>query len=100
MKQIDAMSNNIAHIKQSIADKEGYLALAHIRIEHRCQRPETELTQDLVEANLVKEVHELRNIVANLQQTLYEVRNSCFVSQNYIMIQILTFLFSLSLSIF
>ncbi|XP_020284852.1 tektin-1 isoform X2 [Pseudomyrmex gracilis] len=76
VKQIDAMSNNIARIKKSIADKEGYLALAYIRIDHRCQRPETELTQDLVEANLVKEIHELRNIVANLQQTLYEAEAS------------------------
>lgn len=73
MKQVAAMSSNIAHIKKSIADKEGYIALAYTRLENRCQRPEMELTQDLVEANLVKEVHELRNIVANLQQMFCEV---------------------------
>lgn len=49
------------------------MALAHTRLGHRCQRPGMELTQDLVEANLVKEVHELRNVAANLQQMLCEV---------------------------
>ncbi|XP_067217319.1 tektin-1 [Linepithema humile] len=72
VKQITAMSSNITLIKKSIADKEGYMALAHTRLEYRCQRPETEATQDPVEANLVKEIRELRNIVANLQQTLCE----------------------------
>lgn len=67
------MSTNIARIKKSIADKEGYIALAHTRLGHRCQRPRMELAQDLVEANLVKEIHELRNVVANLQQMLCEV---------------------------
>jgi len=76
VKQITAMSNNIVLIKKSIADKEGYMSLAHTRLGFRCQRPGMELTQDLVEANLIKEIHELRNIVANLQQTLCEVRNS------------------------
>lgn len=73
IKQINAMSSNIARIKKSIVDKEGYMALAHTRLGHRCQRPGMELTQDLVEANLVKEIHELRNVVANLQQMLCEV---------------------------
>ncbi|XP_011633588.1 tektin-1 [Pogonomyrmex barbatus] len=76
MKQVTTMSNNIIHIKKSIADKEGYMALAHTRLGHRCQRPEMELTQDLVEVNLVKEIHELRNVVANLQQMLYEAEAS------------------------
>jgi len=67
------MSSNITHIKKSIGDKEGYMALAHTRLGHRCQRSGIELTQDLVEANLVKEIHELRNVAANLQQMLYEV---------------------------
>lgn len=70
------MLSNITLIKKSIADKEGYMALAHTRQGYRCQRPGTELTQDLVEANLIKEIHELRNIVANLQQTLREVCSS------------------------
>ncbi|XP_028049591.2 tektin-1 [Monomorium pharaonis] len=76
IKQVTAMSSNIMHIKKSIADKEGYMALAHTRLDHRCQRPGIELTQDLVEANLVKEIHELRNIAANLQRMLCEAEAS------------------------
>lgn len=55
------------------------MSLAHTRLGHRYQRPGIELTQDLVEANLVKEIHELRNVAANLQRMLCEVcdiRNS------------------------
>ncbi|XP_039303275.1 tektin-1 isoform X1 [Solenopsis invicta] len=76
IKQVTAMSNKITHIKKSIADKEGYMALAYTRLGHRYQRPGIELTQDLVEANLVKEIHELRNVAANLQQMFCEVRDN------------------------
>ncbi|XP_018405362.1 PREDICTED: tektin-1 [Cyphomyrmex costatus] len=76
IKQVTAMLNNITHIKKSIAEKEGYMALAHTRLGHRCQRPGIEHTQDLVEVNLVKEIHELRNVVANLQRMLYEAEAS------------------------
>lgn len=76
------MSSNITHIKKSIADKEGYMALAHTRLGHRHQRPGTELAQDLVEANLVKEIHELRNVAANLQRMLCEVTSASRFIQN------------------
>ncbi|XP_011869926.1 PREDICTED: tektin-1 [Vollenhovia emeryi] len=76
IKQIAAMLSNITHMKKSIADKDGYMALAHTRLNNRCQRPGIELTQDLVEANLVKEIHELRNVAANLQRMLYEAEAS------------------------
>ncbi|KYN28924.1 Tektin-1 [Trachymyrmex cornetzi] len=76
IKQVTAMSSNITHIKKSIAEKEGYMALAYTRLEHRCQRPGIEHTQDLVEVNLVKEIHELRNVVANLQRMLCEAEAS------------------------
>ena len=78
------MSSNITYIKKSIAEKEGYIALAHTRLGHRCQRPGIEHTQDLVEANLVKEIHELRNVVANLQRMLCEVCDTPFIqNSNY-----------------
>lgn len=67
------MSSNITHLKKSIAEKEGFMALAHTRLGRRCQRPGIEHIQDLVQVNLVKEIHELRNVVANLQRMLYEV---------------------------
>ncbi|KAL0112530.1 hypothetical protein PUN28_012091 [Cardiocondyla obscurior] len=76
IKQVAAMSNNIANLKKTIADKEGYMALAYARLNYRCQRPGMECTQDFVEANLVKEIHELRNVAANLQRTLCEAEGS------------------------
>lgn len=72
------MSSNITQIKNSIADKEGYMALVNARLGSRCQRPETEVTRDLTEANLVKEVYVLREIVATLQQMLCEVCMSIY----------------------
>lgn len=73
MRQANEMSQNITRIEKSIAEKEKYLALAHTRLGNRCQRPGLELTRDLVETNLVKEVHDLREIVSELQATLFEV---------------------------
>lgn len=73
MRQANEMTMNITRLEKSIAEKEGYMALAHTRLGNRCQRPGLELTRDLVETNLVKEVYELRDIVAKLQQTLCEV---------------------------
>lgn len=75
MRQASEMTQNITQIEKSIAEKEGYMALAHTRLGNRCQRPGLELTRDLVETYLVKEVHELREIVKELQQTLCEVDN-------------------------
>lgn len=56
-----------------MAEKEGFMALAHTRLGNRAQRPGMELCRDLVETSLVNEVRELRGNVAMLQQTLAEV---------------------------
>lgn len=74
MRQASDMAQNIESIKQSIMQKECYLALAHTRLGNRCQRPGLELTRDLVEIQLVKEVHDLREVVTNLQETMFDVR--------------------------
>ncbi|XP_014610058.1 PREDICTED: tektin-1 [Polistes canadensis] len=76
MRQASEMTRNITQIEKSIAEKEGYMALAHTRLGNRCQRPGLELTRDLVETYLVKEVHDLREIVKELQQTLCEAQAS------------------------
>ncbi|KOC67219.1 Tektin-1 [Habropoda laboriosa] len=76
MRQAADMKQNITRIEQSIADKECYLALAHTRLGNRCQRPGLELTRDLVETNLVKEVHDLREVVSKLQATMFEAQAS------------------------
>lgn len=67
------MTRNITKLKKAIAEKEGYMALAHTRLGNRAQRPGIELCRDLVETNLVNEVRELRENVAKLQQMLAEV---------------------------
>lgn len=76
MRQVNDMSRNITKLKRAIAEKEGYMALAHTRLGNRAQRPGIELCKDLVEINLVNEVRELRENVAKLQQMLAEVNNA------------------------
>ncbi|XP_012274923.1 tektin-1 [Orussus abietinus] len=76
MRQVNEMTSNINRLQKSIADKEGYMALAHTRLGNRCQRPGLELTRDLVETSLVKEVYDLRQIVCKLQQALCEAQAS------------------------
>lgn len=76
MRQANEMTRNITKIEKSIAEKEGYMALANTRLGNRCQRHGLELTKDLVETYLVKEVHDLRTIVSKLQQTLCEAQAS------------------------
>ncbi|XP_003703991.1 tektin C [Megachile rotundata] len=76
MRQANEMTQNITRIEKSIAEKERYLALAHTRLGNRCQRPGLELTRDLVEINLVKEVYDLREVVSKLQATLFEAQAS------------------------
>ncbi|XP_024220709.1 tektin-1 [Bombus impatiens] len=76
MRQAAEMKDNITRIEKSIAEKESFLALAHTRLGNRCQRPGLELTRDLVEINLVKEVYDLREIVSKLQATIFESQAS------------------------
>ncbi|XP_060812040.1 tektin-1 [Bombus pascuorum] len=76
MRQAAEMKDNITRIEKSIAEKESFLALAHTRLGNRCQRPGLELTRDLVEINLVKEVYDLREIVSELQATIFESQAS------------------------
>lgn len=70
------MTQNITNLEKNIAEKEGFLALAHTRLGNRCHRPNLELTRDQVGRQLELEVSNLREVVAKLQQTLYEVSSS------------------------
>lgn len=69
------MTQNITRLEKNIAEKEGFLALAHTRLGNRCHRPNLELTRDKVENKLTQEVYGLRQTVAKLQQTLNEVES-------------------------
>lgn len=73
VRQANEMTRNITQLEKAIAEKEGFMALAHTRLGNRAQRPGMELCRDLVETTLVNEVRELRSNVATLQQTLAEV---------------------------
>lgn len=70
------MTRNITRLEKAIAEKEGFMALAHTRLGNRAQRPGVELCRDLVETNLVNEVRELRENVATLQHMLAEAQAS------------------------
>lgn len=71
------MTRNLTKLEKSIAEKEGFMALAHTRLGNRAQRPGMELCKDLVEINLSNEVRELRENVAVLQHMMAEVSINC-----------------------
>jgi uncharacterized protein YcaQ len=80
------MSKKITELEKAIAEKEGFIALTHTRLGNRCQRPNFERCYDLVEKSLINEVSDLRKVVAQLQQTLFEVSNLIFYLNIYLQI--------------
>ncbi|XP_043281707.1 tektin-1 [Venturia canescens] len=76
VRQVDELKLNIIKIEKTIAEKESFLALAHTRLGNRCQRPGLELTHDLVEINLMREVQTLREMVVRLQRSFLEAQAS------------------------
>ncbi|XP_033213795.1 tektin-1 [Belonocnema kinseyi] len=75
MRQANEMSRNVTSIQKALAEKEGFMALAHTRLGNRSQRPGLEFTSDRVETSLTRELVELREIVAQLQQKLFEAQD-------------------------
>lgn len=73
VRQANEMTRKIIEIKKSFGLKENFLALAHTRLGNRAQRSGMELCRDLVEANLVNEVAELRKNRDLLQLMISEV---------------------------
>lgn len=69
------MTRNITRLETSLAEKEGFLALAHTRLGNRAQRPGLELCKDIVEVKLTAEVHALNGNIVSLQQMMAEVIN-------------------------
>ncbi|CAH1374645.1 hypothetical protein MTP99_015972 [Tenebrio molitor] len=76
VRQANEMTRNITRLEKAIAEKEGFMALAHTRLGNRAQRPGIELCKDLVEISLVNEVAELRENVAQLQHMMAEAQAS------------------------
>ncbi|XP_029638303.2 tektin-1-like [Octopus sinensis] len=71
-QQILELEENISRLLIAIADKEQPLKLAETRLEKRDFRPNVELCRDQVQYRLIKEVHELRLSIKELQNCLYE----------------------------
>lgn len=67
------MTRTITDLEKCLAEKEGFVALAHTRLGNRAQRPGMELCKDLVEVALTSEVAELRRNCASMQHMLAEV---------------------------
>lgn len=44
-RQINEMTRNITELEKAIAEKEGYMALAHTRLGKRAHRPQVELVR-------------------------------------------------------
>ncbi|XP_022205850.2 tektin-1 [Nilaparvata lugens] len=76
VRQAHAMMGNITQLEKAIADKEGFMALAHTRLGNRCQRPGIELCSDDVESKLMEEVSDITKLLKNLQQMLAESQAS------------------------
>lgn len=73
MRRVDEMTQNVALMEKSISDKEAFIALSHTRSKNRGQRPFSEATFDLVEANLYQELTGIRKVIDELKNSLQEV---------------------------
>ncbi|XP_053616424.1 tektin-1 [Plodia interpunctella] len=70
------MQNNILELKKALAQKEGNVGLAHIRLGRRAQRVGAELVRDPPGQALYYESEMLRHSVEQLQQMLQEATSS------------------------
>ncbi|CAH0555798.1 unnamed protein product [Brassicogethes aeneus] len=76
VRQANEMTRTITRLEISIAEKEGFMALAHTRLGNRCQRAGVELCKDMVELSLSNEVSELRGNLSRLQHMIAEAQAS------------------------
>lgn len=71
--QVNEVTRNITRLEKELSDKEGYLALAQMRLANRAQRPGVEMCRDAVQDTLVKELNALRETCVKLSRMLDEV---------------------------
>uniref|UniRef100_A0A1B6M9P2 Tektin n=1 Tax=Graphocephala atropunctata TaxID=36148 RepID=A0A1B6M9P2_9HEMI len=76
VRQSNEMVREITRLEKAIADKEGFMALAHTRLGNRAQRRGVELCRDEVEIKLINEIEDIREAVTKLQQMLAEAQAS------------------------
>ncbi|XP_066146071.1 tektin-1 [Euwallacea fornicatus] len=72
VRQSNEITRTVSNLEKSLAEKEGFVKLAHTRLGNRVHRPEMELCKDVVEIALVNEVAELRKNGAIMQRMLAE----------------------------
>ncbi|XP_014261958.1 tektin-1 [Cimex lectularius] len=76
VRQVNEMTMKLTSLKKALAEKEGFMALAHTRLGNRCQRVNFELCRDEAETYLVNEVHQLKDNVGKLQMMIEETQAS------------------------
>lgn len=72
--QVNELTRTVTKLEKEIAEKEGYVALAQVRMANRAHRPGIELCKDNVYNSLKKELASLRETVAKLDQMLVQSR--------------------------
>ena len=70
MEEISAMEENIARLKQAIAEKEAPMKVSQTRLENRTFRPNVELCRDRVQYRLIEEVVEISTNIERLKEQL------------------------------
>ncbi|CAH2235501.1 jg27829 [Pararge aegeria aegeria] len=75
-QKIVDMQNNIVELQKSLLAKEGYIGLAHTRLDRRTQRVGAELVKDSPGQSLYYECEMLRHSTEQLQQMLREANAS------------------------
>ncbi|XP_065079843.1 tektin-1 [Ochlerotatus camptorhynchus] len=72
--QVNELTRTVTKLEKEIAEKEGYVSLAQVRMANRAHRPGIELCKDNVYNSLKKELAALRETVSKLDQMLVQSR--------------------------
>ncbi|XP_063041923.1 tektin-2 isoform X2 [Engraulis encrasicolus] len=74
--EVQELQKDIRGLEMDLNAKQGFLKLAHTRLENRTKRPGVDLCWDEVQYGLVDEVKQLDATVQTLTQRLAQARNS------------------------
>lgn len=72
VKNVGEVQKTIEKLKNTISEREAYLALAHTRLSNRTRREGVELCRDELELRLYDEVTQLEHDVQSLQNMMAE----------------------------
>ncbi|XP_025833788.1 tektin-1 isoform X2 [Agrilus planipennis] len=74
VRQANEMTRNIHRLQKDLAEKEGFMALAHTRLGNRAQRPGMELCRDMAGVFLESSIRDLREFMVGVQSQLAEAQ--------------------------